>query len=110
MKDLQPEKHFAFLRSKRVLDGDDCDEIEAKATRRKKAELFLEILRTKGESGFDYFCESFIACGKTQLHLLNKILDAYEDKIYENEGKKLNKMIFLLYRQELDTCKTNNYR
>ena len=40
----------------------------------------------KGESGFDYFCESFIVCGKTQLHLLNQILEAYEEKIYENEG------------------------
>jgi hypothetical protein len=83
---LQPEKHFAFLRTKRVFDEDDCEEINAKPTRRKKAELFLDILRKKGDSGFDYFCESFIECGKTQLHILNQILDAYEEKIYDNEG------------------------
>ena len=86
VRDLQPDKHFAFLRSKAVLDEEDCEEIESRPTRRKKSELFLDILQKKGESGFDYFCESFIKCGKTQLHLLNRILDAYEDKIYENEG------------------------
>lgn len=71
------------------MDENDCEEIAAKTTRRKKAELFLDILRTKGESGFDYFCESFIVCGKTQLHLLNGILDAYEKTIYENEGRNI---------------------
>ena len=86
VQDLQQEKHFAFLRSKAVLDEDDCEEINAKTTRRKKAGLFLDILRTRGENAFDYFCESFIVCGKTQLHLLNQILDAYEEQISENEG------------------------
>ena len=92
VRDLQPEKHFAFLRSKTVLDEDDCEEICAKTTRRKKAEQFLDILKTKGESGFDYFCKSFIECGKTQLHLLNKVLDAYEEMIYENEVEQLPRL------------------
>ncbi|XP_028393067.1 B-cell lymphoma/leukemia 10-like [Dendronephthya gigantea] len=85
VQDMQPEKHFDFLRSKTVLDEEDCEEITAKTTRRKKAGLLLDILMTKGENAFDYFCESFIVCGRTQLHLLNLILDAYEEQISENE-------------------------
>lgn len=88
VRDLQPDRHFAFLRSKRVLDEDDCEEINANTTRRKKAEQFLDILSMKGESAFDFFCESFIKNGKTQLHLLNQILDAYEEKTNESEGKQ----------------------
>ena len=85
VRDLQQDRLFAFLRSKRVFDQEDCEEINSERTTRKKNEAFLDILRKRGQSGFDYFCEALLV-GKTQLHLLNQLLDAFEDKIYHNEG------------------------
>ena len=87
MKDLQPEKLFSFLRTKRVFDEDDQEEISSEKTRRKKAEAFLDTIAKKGQDGFDYFCEAFVVSGKTQLHLLNEILDLFESKIYDSKGR-----------------------
>lgn len=89
VRDLQPENFFSFLRSKRVLDEDDCDEIVIKGTRKKKAEAFLDLLGKKGHLGFDYFCEAFVVAQKTQPHLFNQLLDAFEDKIYDNQVELL---------------------
>ena len=79
VRDLQQDRLFAFLRSKRVFDQEDCEEINYERTTRKKNEAFLDILRKRGQSGFDYFCEALLV-GKTQLHLLNQLLDALKTK------------------------------
>jgi len=53
VRDLDPAKFYAFLRSKSVLDIDDQDEIECEKVRRRKAEKFLDILESKNFNGFD---------------------------------------------------------
>ena len=48
---------FDYLRSKSVFDGGDCELICVEKTRERKANKFLEILSTKGKSGFDHFID-----------------------------------------------------
>lgn len=80
VRNIMPDKFFSYLRSKGVLDIDDCDIINSEKTRRKRAECFLDILESKGPEGFRYFCD-FIRENKTQLYLLKKIMDLFEEKI-----------------------------
>lgn len=85
-KNLYPDKFFSYFRSKRIFDADDCENINAEKTRRKQAELFLDILESKGPEAFDEFCR-FINKNKTQIYLLQKILDKFEQKKGEILGK-----------------------
>ncbi|EDO33300.1 predicted protein [Nematostella vectensis] len=79
VKNLYPDKFFAYLRAKRVLDKDDCEDIGAERTRRKQAEKFLDILESKGPDAFMEFCE-FLRQNKTQLFLLRKIVERFNEK------------------------------
>jgi len=81
VRDLDPAKFYAFLRSKSVLDIDDQDEIECEKVRRRKAEKFLDILESKNFNGFDALCECLLEKIAGQLHLLQKILKKFELKI-----------------------------
>ena len=46
-KTMDCTKYFPYLRSRSILDADDCEEIEAERTRRKKTFKFLAVLEEK---------------------------------------------------------------
>ena len=49
---------FDYLRSKKVMDSDDCELIQAEVTRARKAGKLLDLLRQKGTNGFACFTEA----------------------------------------------------
>ncbi|XP_077980428.1 caspase recruitment domain-containing protein 11-like, partial [Glandiceps talaboti] len=60
VKVLDPTRLFDELRSQRVLDGDDCEEIDCQSkypTMTKRAGKFLDILMAKGPIACNKFCE-----------------------------------------------------
>lgn len=74
--------HFQFinyLKSKRMLSGDEEDDIMAERTRSRQVNRFLDILKQRGFQGFMYFCEA-IQDDRTHTELLTKILVAFETK------------------------------
>ena len=75
---LAPHKLYSYLRQHRILDAEDQEMIEAKVTRRQKAEKFLDILSTKGPDGFDRFCEGIEKRCTGQLDLLRLILTEFD--------------------------------
>ena len=82
VKDIEPKKLYSALRTKGVIDGDDQDDIESdRASRRIRAERLLDILSKKGGKGFDEFCAGILQHLTGQLHLLQKILKVFEEKI-----------------------------
>lgn len=56
---LQLDRTFLFdyLRSKHVLDREDCDLVYAEKTREQKAAKFLDVLVSKGEDGYHHFID-----------------------------------------------------
>ena len=80
VRDIDPTKFYAFLRSKSILDSDDQEEIECEKIRRRKAESFLDVLERKS-GGFDALCECLLNKTAGQLHLLEKLLKKFELKI-----------------------------
>lgn len=82
VKDIEPKRLYAFLRAKGVLDVDDQDDIESdRASRRVRAERLLDLLSKKGGKGFDEFCACILQQLTGQLHLLQKLLKVFEEKI-----------------------------
>lgn len=57
---LQLDRTFLFdyLRSKAVFDLGDCDLVNAEKTREQKAGKLLDILMTKGETGYSHFIDA----------------------------------------------------
>ena len=82
---IQPDKLYTYLRSKRVLNEDDVEDIEAERTRKKKVERFLDHISKRGSDGFDQFCEA-IRRNKTQLFLVRKVMDKFESKRANLDG------------------------
>ncbi|XP_064616589.1 B-cell lymphoma/leukemia 10-like [Liolophura sinensis] len=78
-KSIIPDRHYPYLRSKAILSLDDCEEIDAERTTRKKAARFLDIMVSKGPSAYDHLCESLML-DTTQMHLLKRLNTEYEDK------------------------------
>jgi hypothetical protein len=76
-KYLEPRRHFSFLRSKSVLSQDDQEAINCLAVRTERCQKFLDILMTKGNSGFDELCAS-LQRERTQPFLLQELNLAYE--------------------------------
>ncbi len=57
--DLQRQFIFCYLRSKAILDEEDCERIlEAGAGRQQKVSKFLDVLSCKGAEGYQCFIES----------------------------------------------------
>eukprot|EP00111_Clytia_hemisphaerica_P003874 TCONS_00011127-protein len=82
VKDIEPQKLYASLRSRGVFDEDDQEEIEYdRLPRKKRAERFLDTISRKGDAGFDAFCQCIVEQLTGQLHLLKKILTVFESKI-----------------------------
>ena len=79
VKDIDPQRFYASLRSNRVIDGDDEEEIRSGITRKRRAECFLNILSTKGSNGFDYFCKALLEATGQQF-LLRNMLNAFQMK------------------------------
>ena len=82
VENLYPDRFTCYLRSRRVMDEEDCDEIKGSRTRTKSAEQFIDILRRKGSRGYDEFCCALREEG-TQIFLLrdmNKTLEFLKNK------------------------------
>lgn len=57
--DLERQFIFSFLRSKSILDEEDCERIlNAGAGRQQKVAKFLDVLACKGTDGYRVFVES----------------------------------------------------
>ena len=86
VKDIEPKRLYAFLRSNGIFDEDDQDVIESdRAPRRVRAERFIDILSKKGDKGFNAFCQCILQTLTGQLHLLKKILKVFEEKVQGTE-------------------------
>ena len=83
-RSLDAEKYLAHLRSKRILDQDDEQVIKSKVTGRQKAETLLDMLARGDPSAFDELCEALLK-NKTQVHILQMLLDSFEDKIADSK-------------------------
>nr|XP_028588734.1 B-cell lymphoma/leukemia 10 [Podarcis muralis] len=68
------ERHFDYLRSKKILSREDTEEISCRSSSRKKAGKLLDYL-AEHPKGLDALIES-IRWEKTQTFLLEKITDA----------------------------------
>ncbi|XP_020650691.3 B-cell lymphoma/leukemia 10 [Pogona vitticeps] len=68
------ERHFDYLRSKKILSREDTEEISCRTSSRKKAGKLLDYL-AEHPKGLDALVES-IRCERTQNFLLEKITDA----------------------------------
>ncbi|KAJ6656285.1 hypothetical protein lerEdw1_003941 [Lerista edwardsae] len=68
------ERHFDYLRSKKILSREDTEEISCRSSSRKKAGKLLDYL-AEHPKGLDALIES-IRCERTQNFLLEKITDA----------------------------------
>lgn len=80
---LQVEKIISYLRSKKVLDRVDAEDINAEKTPTKKREKFLDILSDKGPTAFDEFCYAIREKGTGQQYLLDIILTTFDKKKQE---------------------------
>lgn len=80
---LREDKIINYLRSKRVLDRVDSDDIESETTPKKKREKFLDILSDKGPDSFDHFCHAIRERCTGQGYLLDIILTTFDRKKQE---------------------------
>ncbi|KAK7488046.1 hypothetical protein BaRGS_00020637, partial [Batillaria attramentaria] len=80
VNNLIADRHMDFLRSKFILTQDDCEEINAQMTQRKRASKFLDILLTKGPTAYDMFCEA-IRIDRTQTFILELLNRDYENRL-----------------------------
>ena len=80
---LDYEKTLSYLRSKRVIDRRDEEDIKAERTPTKSKEKFLDILSDKGPTAFDHFCHAIGKKCTGQQHLLDIILTTFDKKKQE---------------------------
>ena len=93
VENVDPRRYLTFLRSKYVIDERDCDEIKEVRSRQASAEVFLDILRRKGSTGYDEFCNA-LAYDKTQVFLLTamtKTLELLKAKVLDNKAKGITR-------------------
>ena len=79
-RNLEPSRHFGYLRSASVLNSEDQETINNQPTRRQRAEKLVDILRTKGPRAFDALCGS-LEKDRTQLFLLSELNLSLEREI-----------------------------
>lgn len=88
---VDPRRFLTYLRSKFVIDERDCDEIRSTRSRSASVEVFLDILATKGQQGYDEFCNAILH-DQTQVFLLtsmNQTLEILKAKVLEHKQKRM---------------------
>lgn len=85
-KNFTPKQHYAYLRSKRILTKDDCEEIEHCVTSTDKANKFLDIVIQKGFPGFVHLCCALDYNG-TQTFLLSLLNRKFAAAKYKRDGR-----------------------
>lgn len=91
---LQEDKIFSYLRSRRVLDRADEEDIKAERTRTQKKERLLDILSVKGPTAFDEFCHALRVKCTGQQYLLDIILTTFDRK--KQERSKLTEFYLIV--------------
>jgi len=80
-RNLEPRRHFGYLRSASVLNCEDQESIDnQQLTRKQRAIKLIDILRTKGPAAFDALCRS-LEQDRTQLFLLTELNKSLEREI-----------------------------
>lgn len=103
---ITAERHFEYLRSKRIINREDTEEISYQATSRKKAGKLLDYL-AEHPKGLDALLEAIRREG-TQSFLLEKITDVVlkvkNEKLTTREGnvEKLNTVCLSLFQEVLE--------
>ena len=90
VENVDPRRFLTFLRSKYVIDERESDEIRSMRSRPASAEVFLDILATKGQEGYDEFCQAILH-DQTQTFLLtsmNKTLEILKARVLEHKQKR----------------------
>lgn len=78
---LNPQRHYAYLRSQKILNLDDQERIENTAfTTAERAGKFLDVLVTKGPNAFDELYNSIKTEG-TQTFLLQEMNRCLEENL-----------------------------
>lgn len=84
-RNLEPRRHYGYLRSAAVLNSEDQETIDNQTTKRQRAIAMVDILRTKGPRAFDALCGS-LEQDKTQMFLLSALNKALEREIDERRA------------------------
>ena len=80
-KNLEPRRHYGYLRSATVLNVEDQETIDnPHLTRSQRTIRLIDIIRTKGPRAFDALCES-LEQDKTQVFLLSELHKSLEREI-----------------------------
>jgi len=79
-ENIDPRRHYCYLRSKLILSSDDQERIDSGQTRRDRACRLIDILITKGPTAFDELCDS-IREERTQIFLLELLHKALENEL-----------------------------
>lgn len=87
-----PSRYFPFLKSRHVLEANDCDRIRGRVTARERTEEFVETLGrhkegARGEAAFDAFVEA-LKRQKVQAHIARTLQKAFAKKKAEAEKRK----------------------
>lgn len=80
---LRTDKIITYLRSKRVFDLDDQEQINAQITTRKSNSMLLDFVIERGSTAFDQFCHAIRENCTGQAHVLEKILIEFERRKQE---------------------------
>jgi len=80
-RNLEPRRHYGYLRSASVLSVEDQETIDnPQLPRSQRAIKLIDIIRTKGPTAYDALCGS-LAQDKTQLFLLKELNQSLEREI-----------------------------
>ena len=76
-RNLEPSRHYSYLRSASVLNVDDQEIIESQLTRSQRTMKLVDIIRTKGPRAFDALYKS-LEQDKTQPFLMSELNQSLE--------------------------------
>lgn len=86
-----PGRYFPFLKSKGLLDTEDCDRIRAKETSKERVDTFVELVHkresSRGEPAFDVLVDA-LKRQKVQAHIARVLQRAFARRKGEEERKK----------------------
>ncbi|XP_068731661.1 B-cell lymphoma/leukemia 10-like isoform X1 [Montipora capricornis] len=84
---LATDKIITYLRSKRVLDQFDEENIRAEKTTIQKNNKLLDLVDSRGSAGFDQFCHAIREKCTGQRYILERILKEFEERKQERIPK-----------------------
>lgn len=87
---LSTDKIVTYLRSRRVLDQYDEEDIRAERTTIQKNAKLLDLVDSRGSTGFDQFCHAIRERCTGQAFLLDKILIEFEKRKQERSKQSLS--------------------